>query len=292
MEFPKPAKPGDVVSVVAPSGPFDVEAFEQGAARLTDFDLRIADGLQLRRKGFFAGSDEARLLELQESLDDPDVRAIFVARGGYGLGRILPHLDWSGFVRSPKWVVGFSDTTCLHAALNQTGFGSIHGPHLTGLGRAEPALLERLRALLMGHTSSTYTELLTLAEGQAEGPLCGGNLTVLFCEAVAGRLKLPEGGILLLEDVTETSYRVDRMLTALHQGGHFATLSGLVFGDFTDCSPGRFEVPVETVLRERALGLGVPVVSGLPVGHGERNEPLALGAWARLDANAGTFSTL
>ncbi|HSC89905.1 MAG TPA: hypothetical protein VLC09_21690, partial [Polyangiaceae bacterium] len=125
-----------------------------------------------------------------------------------------------------------------------------------------------------------------------EGRLLGGNLTVLFAEAAAGRLALDPSTILVLEDVSETSYRVDRMLVALAQGGHLRSVQAVVLGDFTDCSPGKFDVPVEQTLLDCLRPLGVTVFDGLPIGHGARNRPLLHGAWAKLHTEADGTGTL
>jgi muramoyltetrapeptide carboxypeptidase len=124
--------------------------------------------------------------------------------------------------------------------------------------------------------------------GSATGPLIGGNLTVLFACAAAGRLSVPSGAILLIEDIGEAPYRIDRMLSALLSGGALDRVAAVVVGDFVDCVPGRYGVPAESVLRERLAELRVPVVAGAPIGHGRRNDPVVLGANARVDAGAGT----
>jgi muramoyltetrapeptide carboxypeptidase len=134
----------------------------------------------------------------------------------------------------------------------------------------------------MGEKSQQFTDLRPLAPGRAEGRIFGGNLTVLFAEAAAGRLHIPDGSILLLEDVNETSYRIDRMLTALLDGGHLSCASGVLLGDFVDCSAGKFDVPVSDVLLGRLARLGVPISGDFPSGHGRRNRPLLLGSRASL----------
>lgn len=282
MECPPPIRVGDLIRVVGPSGPFDDELLRAGLARLDRYEVLVPADLWGRRAGFFAGSDEARLRELKEALDDPSAKAVLVARGGYGLQRLLPHLDFEQFKKRPKWVIGFSDVTTLHLALGQRGFVSLHAQNGTTLARSSDAEVSELCQLLEGEQSQTFTGLGTIAGGAAEGPLFGGNLTVLFAEAASGRLHLPAGALLFLEDVTETSYRVDRMLTSLIDGGHLSQVAGVVIGEFFDCSPGKFEVPVLDVLEERLRSLRVPVVHGFPCGHGAVNRPLLLGAYGRL----------
>ena len=279
--LPPPLLAGATIAVVAPSGPFDAEQLRSGLARLNEFQIRVPDGLWERRLGFLAGTDRDRRDELQSALEDDDVAAIWIARGGYGLGRIIDSIDLSPLERRHKWIVGFSDATVLHARLWQLGYVSLHAPNGTTLAQVNEQDLEALRASLQ-HQPPADATLRALVGGEAAGPLVGGNLTVLFSEAAAGRLKLPEGSVLFLEDVTETSYRVDRMLGALRAGGYFSKCSGLVFGDFTDCSPGKFHVPVEAVIERFADELGLPCASGLPAGHGRQNLPLVLGKNVRL----------
>lgn len=282
MKCPPPIAVGDIIRVVGPSGPFDDTLLRAGLARLDRYDVRVPADLWGRRLGFFAGSDDVRLQELKDALEDPSASAILIARGGYGLSRLLPHLDFERLKERPKWVIGFSDVTTLHLALNQRGLVSLHAPNATTLAHSSDDEVAELCQLLEGGFSQTFSALEIISGGTAEGPLFGGNLTVLFAEAASGRLCVPTGALLFLEDVTETSYRVDRMLTALIDGGHLSTISGLILGDFVDCSPGKFEVPVRDVLRERLTRLGVPVVEGFPCGHGKVNRPALLGAYGTL----------
>lgn len=285
MITPPPVQPGDLLYVVAPSSPFDAEAVRRGIAWLEGrYRVTHAPDLFERRAGFLAGSDDVRRAELQAALDTPGVAAILSARGGYGLTRLLDGLDWGTFSAAPRWVVGFSDTTALHLELARRGIRSLHAPHVAALaGLDEQAKLRWVRALEEPTAPLIWSDLEAWTPGTAEGPLFGGNLTVLFTQAAAGKLEVPRGAVLLLEDVSETSYRIDRMLTALASGGHLHRASGIVLGSFTDCSPGKYGVPTELVLRERLSQLGLPVAAALPVGHGEVNHPVPLGARARLE---------
>jgi muramoyltetrapeptide carboxypeptidase len=278
------------VRVVAPSGPFDESLLQAGLARLARYDVCVPPGLWGRRAGLFAGSDAERLAELQEALDDPEAGAVLVARGGYGLARILPQLQLERLLAAPRWLLGFSDTTVLHHALARRGLASLHCCNGTTLAHAAAQDVERLELLLGGRAAPPAGGLAPLVPGHARGPLLGGNLTVLFAEAAAGRLALPPGCVLFLEDIAETSYRLDRMLTALLDSGALRGVSGLVLGEFTDCSPGKHGVPAEQVLGEFAARLGVPAVAGLPAGHGARNLPFVHGAPVALDADAGALS--
>jgi muramoyltetrapeptide carboxypeptidase len=276
------------VAIVAPSSPFDHEKVRAGIAVLEErYRVRYSADLYSRDQGFLAGTDAVRLAELQSALDDPEAKAVFLARGGYGVTRIFESLDFRRFVERPRWLVGFSDFTALHLEAARRSVATLHATNVSGLATASAAAQASLIAALESPLAAReHTGLSVLAPGRAEGALFGGNLTLVFTQAAAGALAVPEGGVLFLEDVTETSYRVDRMLTALAARGVFSHVSAVVLGDFTDCSPGKHGVSVESVLAERLSHRGIPVVAGLHSGHGAANEPLHLGFTARVDAAA------
>jgi muramoyltetrapeptide carboxypeptidase len=288
--IPPPLRPGDRVRIIAASSPFDRALFFRGVGFLSErYRVEIADGA-LSRQGFLAGPDALRLAALDAALSDPGVRAVIAARGGYGALRIAHAARWPALREHPKWLVGFSDVTSLHLEASRVGVCSLHADNAGGLGRGDAHARSRfIEALESPGRERCFAALRTLRAGLAQGPLAGGNLTVLFSTHAAGRLRLPEGCLLFLEDVTEASYRIDRMLTALLLSGALDRVSGVVLGDFTDCSPAPHGVPVDEVLLERLGTLGVPVAAGLPVGHGAVNEPLTLGLRAELDATRGTL---
>jgi muramoyltetrapeptide carboxypeptidase len=241
------------------------------------------------RKGFLAGDDARRQTELTAALLEPNVDAIVTARGGHGLLRIIASVPWEALARQPKWLVGFSDPTAIHAEAWHVGVASLHAANVAGLGRADDDTRNAwVQALEFPNEPRTVKGKAQIA-GHVVGPLVGGNLTVLTMLAAAGRLWLPSGCILALEDVTETSYRVDRMLTALLVGGHLDKVAGFALGEFTDCSEGVFRVSVESVLAER-LGPSRPIVCDLPFGHGRQNFPLLMGPNAALDGARGTLT--
>jgi len=288
FSFPPALAPGDTVAVVAPASPFEHVLCWVGLGWLAQrYRVRFSRGL-FTRKGYLAGDDERRRDELLQALTEPGVRAVIAARGGYGASRFVHALDWSALCREPRWIVGFSDITALHVEASRVGVASLHAPHVTSLGRGDArARADFIRALEHPHEARSYASLGVLSPGRAEGVLFGGNLTLLHATAAAGRLCLPPRTILLIEDVTERPYRIDRMLTTLTVGGHFERVVGVVVGDFTQCGPGPDGITIEQVLRHHLPRLGVPVVTGLPVGHGVRNDPVVLGARARIDARDG-----
>jgi muramoyltetrapeptide carboxypeptidase len=284
-------RPTDVVAIVAPSSPFDRERYELGLAFLkTRYRVRVRDDL-LARTGYLAGDDDRRHAELADALADPEVRAIIAARGGYGATRLLDRLDFEALSRSPRWLVGFSDVTALHVEAGRVGVASMHGPMVASLGAtSDEARAAFVRALEGQASNVSWSPLAVWREGTARGVAYGGNLALLESCAAAGRLAVPEGAVLFLEDCTERPYRVDRMLTALHLGGHLARAAAFVVGGFTDCGPGPDGVNVDDVLRARLCAYGVPVVADAPFGHGGRNEPFVLGAPVEVVA-AGTKGT-
>jgi len=286
---PKPLRPRSHVRVIAPSGPFDRALVLRGMAWLSE-RYRVTFGPDLFAKlGFLAGSDERRRGELIEALKDPTVEAIVTARGGHGLLRIAHSVPWGALLTTPKWLVGFSDPTVLHAEAWRIGVASLHAPNVAGLGRADAVGREAWISALEQPTKARVLQGLPGVDGRARGPLVGGNLTVLTMLAAAGRLWLPDGCILALEDVTETSYRIDRMLTVLAVGGYLDRVAGLAFGQFTDCGAGIFGVSAKSVVEER-IGLRRPAVFELPFGHGRDNVPLLLGADAVLDGSTGELT--
>ncbi|MGH8180709.1 MAG: S66 peptidase family protein, partial [Steroidobacteraceae bacterium] len=269
-------RPGDPVTAIAPAGPFDRASFESGLEIIGGRYRVHHDPGVLTRHRYLAGSDERRLRELAAALTDTGSRAIFCARGGYGTMRLLAGLE--GVVPVAKPVVGFSDITALHQLLQRQRLVSIHGPNLSQLSRLDAAAHARLFALLESQApAADLTGTDTYVAGTAEGPLLGGNLSVLT--RLLGTPFLPplEGAILLLEDVGERPYRLDRMWTHLALAGVFRQVRGIALGEFTGCEERDAEYSSAEVLRELALGTGLPCAVGFPVGHGAQNQPVPLG---------------
>jgi muramoyltetrapeptide carboxypeptidase len=280
--IPPPLAPGDALIVVAPSSPFPLDDLWKGLAWLRSrYRIRITPGV-LEREGYLAGSDERRRAELDAALSDPDAKAIVAVRGGYGSLRIALDLDWAKLARKPKWLVGFSDVTALHAMAWRAGVASIHGPNVTGLGfAASPAIRAAwLASLERPNAPRVWRGLRVICGGRAQGPIVGGNLAMIHAMAAAGGLAIPEGAVLALEDVTEAPYRVDRMLTSLRLGGHLAPASAIVFGGFERCGPGPDGRTIDDVLEERTRSLGIPVLAHAPFGHGANNEAFVMGTVA------------
>jgi muramoyltetrapeptide carboxypeptidase len=292
MSFQKPTalRPKDTVCVVAPAGPFDKESFEAGLAVLSArYTVRFDEGI-FGKKRYLAGDDDRRRRELQDALADDEVRAVFAARGGYGSMRLLPELPLANLPQKP--LVGFSDITALHLALQAVGRVSFHAPVLTQLGRLGADTHQLLFSLLEEPAPVPALSGKSVVKGLAEGPLIGGNLSVLT--RLLGTPYMPSlrGAVLLLEDVTERPYRLDRMWTHLRLAGAFRELAGIALGDFTECEEKGADYTSATVLAELAAATGLPCVSDLPIGHGLRNVPVPLGVRVRLDAERGSLKFL
>jgi muramoyltetrapeptide carboxypeptidase len=296
---------GDVVSIVAPaSAPPDPAAIDRSVVALEKLGFVPKLGTHVRkRNGFLAGTDAERVADLMDAFVDPSVKAIVCLRGGYGTARLLPLLDYSLIRQNAKVLVGYSDITTLHCALLvRAGLVSFHGPMLNSeiAGNAPSFAIESLLRTVMkaepvGGIRQGYEgpAPLIVRGGVAQGPLVGGNLSVL-CTTLGTRFQ-PEfkGRILFLEDVGERPYRIDRMLTHLLNAGLLQQAAGVAVGLNKDCEDpkaadaGEYRQTLEDVLRERLEGLGVPVVAGLPFGHVPFNATLPVGIRATLDAERG-----
>ena len=289
---------GDRVRVVAASGPVDRQRFMAGLEALEGrYDLCFDEASLFSKHGFLAGDDDHRLETLNTAIADPESRAIFLARGGYGLLRILAQVDSRALLESPKPIVGFSDVTALLAACAQSGVAAIHGPMISqfaGLPREDRESLFRL--LENPEPGILLVGLEKVVSGVARGPLLGGNLEVL--SRLLGTSLQPDfdGAVLFLEEVGELPYRVDRLLTHFELAGVLSRVSGVVIGDFTDCDEtevGAKQHPTtREVLVERLERLAVPVVFGGTFGHGDRNTALPYGTKVHLDAANGTLVAL
>jgi muramoyltetrapeptide carboxypeptidase len=289
-----------VVRVVSPSGPVDPGPLARGVTLLTGWGLRVEVATHaLDRNGYLAGSDADRLADLNAALTDPRVRAVVCSRGGYGVQRIVDGLNLAAARADPKIIVGFSDITALQLALwRGAGLPTLHGPGVAWGDERTPAeSAESLRAavtstapVVLKSDPTDSTAAVRFGSQVASGVLLGGNLSLLA--ASMGTPDQPDlrGAVLLLEEVGEAPYRVDRMLTQLQRAGSLDGLAGIAVGQFTRCGGEGAPVSAVDVLCERLGALGVPVLGGLPIGHGLRQLTVPLGTLAALDVDAGTLT--
>jgi muramoyltetrapeptide carboxypeptidase len=285
--IPAIVEPGDTIGIAAPAGPFDRKLFHRGVAMLCAMGYRLVIPDQIYdNNGYLAGPDRSRAETLNGLFADPDIKGIVCARGGYGAMRVLPYLDFDLIRNHPKAVVGFSDVTALHAALYaRSGLISCHGPSVTTLADADDATVQSLAAVL---SRSRPKEMLpaaggrTLLSGVAAGPLIGGNLAVL--NHMVGTAFIPDlgGCLLLLEDLNEAPYRVDRMLTQMRLAGLLGNVAGVVVGQFENC--GDME-EIDGIVTEAFSDPGIPILAGFEIGHGKTNLSVPLGMDAVLDAD-------
>jgi len=286
--------------VVAPSGVVAEERLGAGVRVLESLGLRVVAGeFVLARQAYLAGSDAERGADLQRMLDDPTIRAVFCARGGYGAQRIVPTLDLAAVRRQPKPVVGYSDATVLITALVRAGVVGIHGPMVAvDLARGlSPRSLAHLERVLSDPSYLWEVEVpLSIRPGRATGRLLGGTLSVLA--TMLGTPYAPDldGAVLFLEDVHEWPYRLDRLLTQLRQSGKLDRIAGAVFGTMAACRTLDGVSAVE-VIRDAFAGAPYPVGFGLPAGHdpadsGVENLALPLGVEVDLDVDHGRLVAL
>lgn len=290
--FPEALRPGDVIRVVAPSGPLDPAELWRGLAWLrARYRVHVSPGV-LARDGYLAGDDARRRGELAAALCDREAKAVVVARGGYGALRILEDLPWGELRKRAKWIVGFSDVTVLHAMAWSHGVASVHGPNVTGLGvhASPPVRAAWLAAVERPAAPRRWPGLRVVRGGSASGVLVGGNLSLLYAMAAAGRLVIPDGAVLAVEDVNEAPYRVDRMLTSLLLGGHLACASALVFGGLDRAAPGPDGRSADEVVDRLGRALDIPVLAGAPFGHRPHNESFVIGARARVAGDEVSLS--
>ena len=289
--------PGDRVAVVAPSGPLDEARLRRGTATLASWGLDVALGAHvLDRERHLAGTDRDRAADFEAAWADPSIAAVLCARGGSGAARLLDLVDWSRLRRAePKVLVGFSDVTALHEAVaSHLGASGLFGPmpatEVFAGDRPDEATAAHLRATLFDPDSTTTLsgpDTAALVGGRSSGVLVGGTLSVLAAAVGSPEHRRAAGGIAILEDVGEAPYRLDVSLTQLLRTGWFDGVRGVVLGTWAGCGP-----EAAGTVGDRLAGLGVPVLAGLPFGHGVPQLTVPLGVEAELDADAGTLSLL
>ncbi len=279
---------GARVALVSPSGPLrDVSELVRAEANAHLFGWETVVGPHaMAREGYFAGTDAQRLADLCAAIADPTIDGIWCLRGGYGAARLLPGLETHTVAAHPKALIGYSDITALHALWRRAGVASFHGP--TARGVFTPFTLDSFRKALVQRTNSAGhgADAVVVRDGIATGQLAGGNLALLASLCGTPWACDFTGAIVVLEDINEATYRVDRMLTQLHQSGALAGCAGIVFGHCTNCDEQSDDGSraLVDVLKDFADALEVPTLLGVPVGHIDDQWTLEFGANATLDA--------
>lgn len=276
-------KSNDTVAIVAPAGNFKKGKIEIAVSALQGFGLNVIQGNNLyNNSGVFSAGDARRTEDLQWAIDFPSVKAIFCARGGYGTSRIIDQLDFARFSESPKWIIGFSDITVLHAHLFSLGFQTLHAMMPVQFGNLLMSKsLNSLKETLFG-LKPTYSVVPHKKNriGQARGHLVGGNLSIL-CHLI-GTQSMPDlnKNILFIEDVGEYSYNLDRMMVQLKRSGILNDLAGMIIGEFSQIKEGAnpFGQTPDQIIQHQIEEYDFPVSYGFPVGHEESNFALIHGA--------------
>jgi muramoyltetrapeptide carboxypeptidase len=309
LVFPPRLAPGDTIGIAAPASPPEKpEIIDEAIDRFTALGFKVKPGKYLRKRdGYLAGSDEERAADINALFADPEVRGIFALRGGYGSCRILPLLDYAAIRANPKPLVGYSDITAMHLAiLVKSGLVTFHGSNASSA--FQPGNIAACRQMLMisevaavvpgggsevlfSRNGSHGANLKTIVPGRATGQLLGGNMTCLL--RLLGTPYVPDfrGAILFLEDTGEKAYRVDGMFTHLRLAGILSQISGLILGQFDHTDPAE-QTRITACLEREAERIGVPCVSGAPIGHFPEQIIVPQGAPAELDADAGKLSLL
>jgi muramoyltetrapeptide carboxypeptidase len=306
--FPKRLRPGDTVGFITPGSYISDESLEKAVSNMLQLGLRVKMGKNIRAKhGFVAGTDQQRLDDLHTMFSDRSVDAIWCARGGYGCTRLLPKIDYGLIKRNPKILIGYSDITALlNAIFHKTGLVTFHGP--VGASEFSPYTEAQVRAVLMDGTAP-YTVPLSedndtskdplyqpelIRKGQAEGTLMGGNLSLLAAMAGTGYLPDPTNAIVFMEDVGESPYRVDRMLTQLRQAWPLNSANGIALGIFADCAKKEDSdsLTLSETLQEQLRPTDTPTAYGFPFGHIDHQCTFPVGVRARMEASARSITLL
>jgi muramoyltetrapeptide carboxypeptidase len=297
---PPALRSGDTIAIVPTARAIVLDELRDGIALAESWGLKVKLGAGIGRKAFQqAGSGEERAADLQAAISNPEVRAIWCARGGYGTVHLMEHLDLSPLKKDPKWLVGFSDITVLHNALHNMGISSIHGQMPHNIGAKTEETKNSLRDALFGNAfevrgSGTITITAPDPEprtpnqrtGTCEGELLGGNLSVLYSLRGTPHDIDPRGKILVLEDLDELLYHMDRMAMNLKLAGWFRDLAGLVVGGMNDMrnknEADPFGSSAEEIIGRATVGTSYPIAFGMPFGHIADNRALVLGQKAKL----------
>lgn len=296
--IPRYLKPGDMIGITSPAGYITVKDIEPAIAQITGWGFKVKIGLAIGKRDFgFGGTDEERREDMQDMLDDPRLSAIMCARGGYGLVRIIDRLDFRKFLQRPKWLIGFSDVTVMHAHLNHNyGVASIHSKMCNSFpdrwDRADPIQRETILSIRDALTGvkMRYSVSPSAANrnGRGAGPLVGGNLKTIETLAATPSNLHTRGKILFVEDTGEYLYSIDRMFWHLKRAGKLAELKGLIVGGFKTKpdDPGEeFGRTLQEIVREKVKPYAYPVCFDFPVGHQRNNFALKYGIRHRLEVD-------
>ena len=288
-------KPGDTIGLVCPAGYMAVDKVQSCITALEQWGYQVKTGNSVGSSSanYFSGTDDERLMDLQQMMDDDNIQAVMCARGGYGLTRIIDRISFKKFCDHPKWIIGFSDVTILHSHIySNYGIATLHAPMAGAFNDPEPQnkYIMSLHKAMEGRKIAYQADVHPFnRRGEAIGELIGGNLAMLaHCVGTDSDIKT-KGKILFIEDVGEYLYNIDRMMYQLKRADKFRKLAGLIVGGFTDSkdTDRPFGQTAEEIIRDVICEYDFPVCFGFPVSHGKENYALKIGAGYKLKVGKG-----
>ncbi|MFI5205168.1 MAG: LD-carboxypeptidase, partial [Flavobacteriales bacterium] len=283
-KLPPFLKRGSRIALIATARSVQPDEISAAIATLESAGFEVVQGKNLHAVHHpFAGNDEERASDLQWALDNERIDAIICARGGFGTLRLVDQLDFTRFLKKPKWLVGYSDITVLHSVINSKGICTLHGTMPINFEKHEPST-QQLLDYLTGTFSPVEWESNSNTNFSSEGILCGGNLSLIYALQGSGDLFIPENGIVFLEDLDEYYYHIDRMVLSLKRSAYFKNAKAILLGGFDGMKDHAtpFGQNEEEILNYH-LNEKIPVITSFPAGHGLINMPLVMGAKYRLD---------
>ncbi len=292
MIQPQNLQPGDLIGIVCPAGTIPAQNVQKCVEMLTSWGYQVKLGNTVGGKYFtYSGTDEERAFDLQQMMDDSSVKAILCGRGGYGLSRIIDRLNFSRLKSSPKWIIGFSDITILHAALQKNEIMSIHGPMAAAFnkGKEGEPYIQALKNILVGIPTSYAANPHAFNKlGKVTAPMIGGNLCLVAHMIGSTNSIDTRGKILFLEDTGEFHYNLDRMVIQIKKAGLFEHLAGLVIGGFTDMrdEPNDIGAGAYEIVQSHLISYSYPVCYEFPISHVLANYPIKEGGQYTLDVGA------
>ncbi|WP_121665927.1 S66 peptidase family protein [Mesonia aquimarina] len=281
MIIPNKLQESDKVAIVATARKVIQDELQPAIKLLESWNLIPVIGSSIGlEENQFAGSDEERAKDFQQQLDNPKIKAIWCAKGGYGTVRILDKLDFSAFMKNPKWIIGYSDVTALHSHIHNFKIATLHAQISLGLDAKSESTLESLRKVLFGEKVQYNFKTSKLNRfGKAEGEIIGGNLSVLYSLCGSNSAIKTAGKILFLEDLDEYLYHIDRMMQNLKRNGMLKNLAGLIVGGMSDMNDNEipFGKTAKEIIAETVAEYSFPVAFNFPAGHIEDNQAIILG---------------
>ena len=294
MKIPPYLKKGTKIGITAPARPCSNNSLKESIALIKSWECEVVLGKTINRAAWnqFSATDLQRAEDLQSFLDDPEINAIWCARGGYGTIRILDLLNFNTFKKNPKWLLGYSDITVLHLKIQQLKIASLHTILPIEVKNTSKKIVEKTKKVLFGETINyAIPNNINNRIGTAHGEIIGGNLSILY--SLLGTKTLPnvKRKIMFLEDVGEYVYHIDRMLISLKRADIFENLAGLIVGSFTkmkDKKKDPFGISIEKMIKKISEPYDFPICFGFPAGHTKKNFPLPLGIKTKMIVNNDT----